>query len=277
MVGLALAAKTTQEVGTVKGMISVGLNALSLPAELRQEQHEEMLQRVQRVGERLAVVRQEAREAKEQATRAALAAETAEGRVKAVEAQVSGIEADLFRAKAQQSRLNQQLDSLMEEPALSRRQYLWSCFCGLFSITVTEQRPRQQAKRSQPAKPQSLVQKVTKTCVQAMDDVVSDTIVNLALTCLLLNVWKLLGLDDSFSGVVHECLEMAFHFCFLLYFLRPVGLVGRASYWGFRQVHPMLIQPATIQPSLPAQRAHGGPEIERLEPYFAPSLRPAEP
>jgi len=236
VVGLALAAKTSGEVGTVKGMISVGLNALSMPAELATEQHAEVLKRVERVGERLALLKEDAREAREKATRAVAVAEKTEGRVREVEAHVEGIEQEVRKAKASQHKLHEQLDSLMEEPVLSRRQYLWSCFCGLFSITVTEQPGRAHPKKSEPAKPQSLVHNVAKTCVEVMDEIVSDTIVNLAMTCVLLNGWNLLGLSGTFNGVLSECMEMVFHFCFLLYFLKPVGMVGAASYMGLRNL-----------------------------------------
>eukprot|EP00286_Rhodomonas_abbreviata_P011588 CAMPEP_0181339324 /NCGR_PEP_ID=MMETSP1101-20121128/29187_1 /TAXON_ID=46948 /ORGANISM="Rhodomonas abbreviata, Strain Caron Lab Isolate" /LENGTH=758 /DNA_ID=CAMNT_0023450269 /DNA_START=69 /DNA_END=2346 /DNA_ORIENTATION=- len=229
VVGIALAAKDGGEAGVVKAMVSVGLNALSVPMETQRDQREEVLRRVDGVG----AVAEQARSAKEQAARAVAVAEKTEGKVNGLQHKVDGIEEEVQKVRLQQKQMELQQEYV--EPVLSRRQYLWSCFCGLFSITVTEHTGVPAPKeRAEPAKPVSLARTVGSTCLKWFDHVVTDTIVNLAMTCILLNLAHLFGVGDVFNGYVHECLEAVFHCAFLLWFLKPLKMVGYSIHFGIK-------------------------------------------
>jgi hypothetical protein len=128
----------------LKCMVSVGLNSLHVVLETgAAEQAEAASQRsqvlkrldsasvsVQRVCAKAASAQRDAAEAKAAASAAAEAAHRAEVGVSQLTMQVHGL-----RESARDNR--QMLDDMHAQP-VSRRQYLWSCLCGLMSIKVTE-------------------------------------------------------------------------------------------------------------------------------------------
>lgn len=128
----------------LKCMVSVGLNSLHVVSQTgAAEQAEAASQRsqvlkrldsasvsVQRVCAKAASAQRAAAEAKAAASAAAEAAHRAEVGVSQLTMQVHGL-----RESVRDNR--QMLDDMHAQP-VSRRQYLWSCLCGLMSIKVTE-------------------------------------------------------------------------------------------------------------------------------------------
>jgi hypothetical protein len=128
----------------LKCMVSVGLNSLHVVSETgaaeqaeAASQRSQLLKRldsasvsVQCVSAKAASAHKAAAEAKAAASAAAEAAHRAEVGVSQLTIQVHGL-----RESVRDNR--QMLDDMHTQP-ISRRQYLWSCLCGLMSIKVTE-------------------------------------------------------------------------------------------------------------------------------------------
>ena len=106
-----------------------------------------------------------------------------------------------------------------------RRKYLWTCFCGLLSLTVTEEKVK--PKRSTPARPESISAERIRSCKEVFDDLLTDTIINVALTCFFLGVSQHFGWNGSFDGLLHGCFEMFLHIATMIYLLKPALIVGK--------------------------------------------------
>eukprot|EP00281_Chroomonas_sp_CCMP1168_P006853 CAMPEP_0206266788 /NCGR_PEP_ID=MMETSP0047_2-20121206/30786_1 /ASSEMBLY_ACC=CAM_ASM_000192 /TAXON_ID=195065 /ORGANISM="Chroomonas mesostigmatica_cf, Strain CCMP1168" /LENGTH=721 /DNA_ID=CAMNT_0053694915 /DNA_START=12 /DNA_END=2177 /DNA_ORIENTATION=+ len=134
IVGIALS-ETSAEGGVVKTMVSVGLNAL------REGQGGAVVKRLDRLADTIADARREARGARDLAETAVLKAEAVVVDLNGLQKRVGKMEDTLYDNKMDASRaLSQPLR------IISRRRYLWTCFCGLFSITMSEEDSIEDAK-----------------------------------------------------------------------------------------------------------------------------------
>jgi len=277
-VAIALASK---EAGLqpLKCMVSVGLNALNAASQAGGDEtsqaHKKIVARlddarstVERVSKMAADAKLVAKEAKAAAAAALAAAERSEIGVSHLNTRVHGLESEV--------RDNRQLlEDLQVERPISRRQYLWSCFCGLFSIKVTESsgpahsmsgRGDKEARHEEelaglmyepsPLGPVEVEASCLSSCLSSSQGdfrisrndfglmqrkmmawyygvgevVITDTTINLALTCILMRVSHAAGVNLSMKGVLHDAVESAIHLLTLAYFFLPFfALLARGS------------------------------------------------
>ena len=283
-VGIALECKGS-ELKPLKCLVSVGLNALNAVVAAAQadkgqvsQANDELVARlndasaaVERVSGLAAKAKRVADTAKATATAAMLAAERSEVGVSHLSTRVHGLEDEV--------RDNRQLlEDLHVERPISRRQYLWSCFCGLFSIKVMETSgpaPSMAAGRGKaavceeemagqlyeplPTGPEEeasctascnlsspfsnwvisrndvnpIWRKVMAWQYSVGEAIVTDTTINLALTCILMRVSHAAGINLSMKGVLHDCVESAIHILTLAYFFMPFcAVVSRVISYG---------------------------------------------
>ena len=257
-VGIALASKGPG-LGAVKSMVSVGLNAVNAvagkdgraAAEARKAVEvvarlEAASVTVERAEKAAAAALRVASEAKAAAAAAAAAGDRAEVGVSQLRKRMEGVEEEVRDNR-------QMLDVLSTHPRrVLSRQYLWSCFCGLVSLRVTEPAPKGEEEHSlclQPQKldkspggpleaepsPCALAEAIVlpddaslrcKVVIQVLrnssEAVVTDTTINLALTCILMRVAHSGGFEFTLAGFLHSCIESAIHLLTLAYFALPL-------------------------------------------------------
>jgi len=215
VVAMALDSKPEENVAVVKAMVSIGLNALSklqAPRSDDANSFDKLLKKLESASATVALARKEVKEAQLAASKAIDAVEKVESNVSGLQKRMGGLEAEVR-------------DIHEDNRKYQKRKYLWSCFCGLLSLTVTEEKVK--PKRSSPARPESISAERIRSCKEVFDDLLTDTIINVALTCFFLGISQQLGWNESLEGVMHGFVEMALHIATLVYLLKPALIVGK--------------------------------------------------
>jgi hypothetical protein len=142
-VGMALDSKGAG-LGCVKSMVSVGLNALNTVARASEDAHgrseaesKNLMARLEEASSKVEDAMTAATEATKLARQAKVAAKVALSAAERAEAGVGRLTShmDVLQDEVRDNRsLLEDLDSRSRH--VSRRQYLWSCLCGLMSIKV---------------------------------------------------------------------------------------------------------------------------------------------